>query len=144
MAPSPLMDEELEVGMPLGPLELVVTPELNREQLAALGLEATHLDGVDGPWVEPSVLARNYARLLRHHHEAQGMIHVACEFRLFRRVRAGERLRISGRIADKFVKRGRPYVVIETQTEDEQGRLVSRERNTVIARLFWEGGGGDA
>ena len=72
------------------------------------------------------------------------MIHVACEFRLFRRVRAGERLRISGRIADKFVKRGRPYVVIETQTEDEQGRLVSRERNTVIARLFWEGGGGDA
>ncbi|MBI3980296.1 MAG: hypothetical protein HY331_19145, partial [Chloroflexi bacterium] len=44
--------------------------------------------------------------------------------------RPGKRLIISGRVADKYVKRDKPYVVFEVEVTDEDGLLVERYRRT--------------
>lgn len=44
----------------------------------------------------------------------------------------GSRIRIRGKIVDKFVKRGKYYKVAEFETLDEEGRVIMRSRETGI------------
>lgn len=134
--PGPLNYEDVAVGEELGPIQLVVTAEMNRAQWDWIpsGSHDT-LSSLNSRWVDPSVLARNYARLLRSKHEAQGMVHVRCEVQSLRPVEIGERLTIKGRIVEKYFKKGRPYIVVESVTTDENGSVVSRERNTLITSM---------
>lgn len=50
----------------------------------------------------------------------------------FRPLPIGSRIRIRGKIVDKFVKRGKFYKVAEFETLDEEGRLIMRSRETGI------------
>ena len=40
-----------------------------------------------------------------------------------------------GEIADKYIKRGKKYVVWETKTTDEDGRLIYQSRETSVWSL---------
>jgi acyl dehydratase len=66
------------------------------------------------------------------------LVHGEQEFEYFRPIRAGERITLSGRIADVYEKSGSSgtldFVVLETEGRDVQGERVFVSRNTLISR----------
>ena len=47
---------------------------------------------------------------------------------------AGKRIFVSAFIADKYIRRGRPYIVVEATAKDEDGRLIEISRLVGMAR----------
>ena len=54
------------------------------------------------------------------------------EHEFLKPMRVGSKVSIHGKIVDKYVKRGRNYVVTEYETLDEAGDVVMRSRETGI------------
>ena len=136
--------EAVEAGQRLGPIRYRVDPELVRGQLQAVGQPVPVFltdPATDTPLIEPSLYARNYIRLLRADYSVEGVIHARSEFQLKGPARAGQLLTVTGRVAAKYLRRGRQYVVIESETVDESGAEVSRERNTLLLALSDDHGG---
>jgi len=136
--------EAVEAGQRLGPIQYRVDPELVRGQLRAVGQPVPVFltdPAIDTLLIEPSLYARNYIRLLRADFMVEGVIHSRSELALKRPARAGQLLTVTGRVAEKYLRRGRPYVVIESETFDESGGEVSRERNTLLLTLSDDHGG---
>jgi len=38
----------------------------------------------------------------------------------------GKKIFVTGRIVDKYIRRDKPYLVIEAEAKDEDGRLIER------------------
>lgn len=130
--------EAVEAGQRLGPIQYRVDPELVRGQLQAVGqpMPAFLTDpATDALLIDPSIYVRSYSRLLRADFMMEGVIHARAELALKRPARAGQLLTVTGRVAEKYYRRGRPYVVIESETFDENGEEISRERNTLLLRF---------
>jgi hypothetical protein len=47
---------------------------------------------------------------------------------------ADKRITISGRIADKYIRRGNAYIIVEATAVDEDGRLLEKSRLVGLAR----------
>lgn len=112
--------EDLPLGMPLGPIRYRVTPEAVRTSLNAVGQAVPRFleDPVTGSLnVDPSLYVRNGIRLLRQHFQTEGIIHARAEVALAGAARAGEELTVVGRVADKYVRRERRCVVVESTGE---------------------------
>lgn len=66
------------------------------------------------------------------------LVHGEQEFEYRRPIKAGERLTLTGRVADVYEKQGRQgmldFVVIETTGTDAAGELVFVSRQTLISR----------
>jgi hypothetical protein len=54
------------------------------------------------------------------------------EHEFLKPIKVGSKVFIHGKIIDKFVKRGRNYVVAEYETRDEAGEVLMRSRETGI------------
>ena len=52
------------------------------------------------------------------------------EFSFLEPIRPGMRVRSRGRVIDKYIRRGRPYMVTEYVTEDERGTPLVRGQFT--------------
>jgi 3-hydroxybutyryl-CoA dehydratase len=59
-----------------------------------------------------------------------GGLHAKMEFEFVEPIRVGVRARSRGRVIDKYERRGKPYMVTEFTTEDENGRVLVRGRFT--------------
>jgi acyl dehydratase len=66
------------------------------------------------------------------------LLHAGQEFEWFRPLRAGERLTLTGRVADAYEKQGRSgildFVVMEQTAKDEAGETVYVARTTLLSR----------
>lgn len=130
--------DAVEVGRELGPLRYRVEPELVRGHLAAVGqsvppfLENPAGVGTGrGILIEPGVLVRHYIRLLRTAFRVEGALHARTEISLCRPAPAAQTLTVTGRVADKYVRRGRSYLVVESTAVDEDGHEICRGRDTL-------------
>lgn len=61
-----------------------------------------------------------------------GGIHAKQEFEFHNPILPGTEVRISGKVVDKYEKRGRKYIVFETRIEDEEGRLLVKSKSYSI------------
>lgn len=128
--------EELPVGAALGPVDETLTPELVRRYAASLETA--------NPWyrdrspfgaaVVPVSLLEHLALLLWSLHYnlviPGGRVHSRTETRLTRPALVGSRVRISGRVVDKYERRGKFYVVYDAQVVDQQGQELVTVRLT--------------
>ena len=72
-----------------------------------------------GPVAHPTLLA-NQALFLRHsRYVVPAGLHARMAFEFLAPVRLGTRARTVGRVADKYVRRGKPYMVTEYRTTDD-------------------------
>ncbi|MFT7599217.1 MAG: acyl dehydratase [Acidimicrobiales bacterium] len=72
-----------------------------------------------GPIVHPTLLA-NQALFLRHnHYVVPAGLHARMVFEFIAPIPLGTRARTAGRLADKYVRRDKPYMVTEYRTVDE-------------------------
>ena len=131
--------DDLAVGMELGPVETDVSER---------AITAYVKDWDDpNPWyvsespfgapvAPPAFMAGLLCfQLLATKFNARATIGVKTSYESLRPVTVGQKMITTGRIADKYIKRGLEYVVIESTSYDESGLAFRRGTDHVLLSL---------
>jgi hypothetical protein len=118
--------ESIPVGDELGSLDYVMTAEMI----------ADYRRVTDNPLAAyPTIAGRHPARLFyRKYKEVMRVPNSGHDSEYFNPPIAGKRITISGRIVDKYIRREKPYLIIEATAIDEDGRLIEVSRLVGLAR----------
>lgn len=116
----------IEIGEDLGTLDYVMTAEMI----------ADYRRVVDNPAAAyATVAARHPANLFYRRYEGRMRVpNMGQDSQYFNPPVAGKRITISARIVDKYIRRDKPYLVIEATAVDEDGRLIEISRLIGLAR----------
>jgi len=131
---EPLCYETIPVGQVVGPFAYVVPRDFNQRRLAAFsGQDMSEcFRAEEGEFAEPSFLYGQHSWVMRRHFSWAGSVHAKCDVELEAPVRPGDRIHITGRIADKYERRGGRYAVFEMATVDDDERLICTVRNSML------------
>jgi len=118
------------VGETLGPIEYIVDEDAVKQYCDdwkdhnPIYLEDSPFGG---PVIPPAYRAGlDSFRLLGSKYDAHATVGVTTEHEFINPARVGKRLITTGKITDKYIKRGIEYVVIEYRAVDEDGVEVRR------------------
>ncbi len=119
---QPLDHDTAIVGQRLGPVRYVLDEGVVRAYAGFFG-QATCL--------YPTVPARHTALLRDSAFTLDGGgINARTEIELFNPPAAGDEITITGAVADKYVRRGKPYLVLVAESRNQRGELIDRIRLT--------------
>ena len=123
---------DIQVGLDLGAHEYEITPELVRDYVEALDDHHAWYTG-DSPFggaVAPALILHSEVYRFGGWYlpNIWGNLHARQEWELFAPIMVGERVTTRSTIVDRFIKRGRDYVVNEVQIFGQDGRLLRRGR----------------
>jgi hypothetical protein len=118
--------DDLVVGLEVGPLRYVVTPEMVVDFCAALPTDSRPY-GQGGICADavmpPTMLATDYIPLLRGHLELGWGLMSKHSLKNLRPVHVGDTVTVTGKITDKFVKKGRHYWTLQYETRNTAAQL---------------------
>lgn len=124
--------DAFEVGTDVASIEFDITPAIVEEYMSAVEAEKD-LYTLDGrPVAPPNVLfVYMTGALYQKYPPIQGIVMAEADFRWHAPIWADEttRIRASGRITDKFEKRGRRYVQWSAEFSKADGSLVASLEN---------------
>lgn len=125
--------DDIPVPDELGPVTYEVTPES----------VAGYLDRVDdpnpwyrdgspfgGPVAPPAFTANDYVKLLLTKYSNYDVVHTHATHEYLSPVMLGDVLTAMGAVVEKYVRRGRAYIVVESTTSNQEGQTVVKSRNT--------------
>lgn len=116
---APWLWEQVSVGEELGVYEYVITADMLARYRAV----------VDNPKAAyPTVAGRHPLRAFNQKYGKQTLMNVGAEAEYFGEVRPDKKLRVTARIVDKYIRRDKPYIIVEARTVDEDGRLIEISR----------------
>jgi acyl dehydratase len=135
--------EAMEVGEQLGPIDLVVDDHaIKRFAFTVDDYNPWFLDDGASPFGErtghAALLVPELLRLLntRYDPNTEVGLHQKEEIWFASPTRLGERVRLSGSFTDKYVKRGKGYIVTDAEARSlDDGRLLVRHQSIEIARV---------
>ena len=111
---------DLVIGEPLGSYEYVLTQEM---------LDNFRESVEDPEAVFPTLAVKHDATALNMvYKDTTGGVNAGNEIEFFNPPIPGKKIIVSGRVANKYVRRDKPYLVIEATATDEDGRLLERLR----------------
>jgi hypothetical protein len=118
--------ESIPIGEDLGSMDYVMTAQMI----------ADYRRVVDNPNAAyPTVAARHPANLFyRKYKEQMRVPNAGHDSEYYNPPIAGKRITVTARIADKYIRRDKPYLVIEATATDEDGRLIEISRLIGLAR----------
>lgn len=118
--------ESIPVGDDLGSLDYVLTQQMVDDYRRV----------VDNPHAAyPTVAARHPANLFYRKYAAVMRVpNMGHDSEYYNPPVAGKRITITGRIADKYLRRGNAYLIVEATAVDEDGRLIEKSRLVGLAR----------
>ncbi|MCH7605683.1 MAG: hypothetical protein IH962_00880 [Chloroflexi bacterium] len=112
--------DKVEVGEVLGSYEYVLTQEMLDNFRASV-------DDPDAPF--PTLAVKHDATALNMvYDDTTGGVNAGNEVEFFNPPIPGKKIMVTGRIADKYMRRDKPYLVIEATATDEDGRLLEKLR----------------
>lgn len=110
----------IEVGEELGSYEYVLTQEM---------LDNFRASVADPEAPFPTLAVKHDATAFAMVYDDQtGGVNAGNEVEFFNPPLPGKKIRVTGRIHDKYLRRDKPYMVIEATAEDEDGRLLEKLR----------------
>ena len=110
--------DKVEIGEQLGSYEYVLTQEMFDNFRASV-------DDPEAPF--PTLAVKHDATALNMvYDDTTGGINAGNEVEFFNPPIPGKKIMVTGRIADKYMRRDKPYLVIEATATDEDGRLLER------------------
>jgi len=128
---------DLDRGDVLGPVEYALSPFVVREYCHAVELHQDFFQGSVDQIAPPTMIHLEKLRLYRFACPAgtgpDARVHIEFDATFHEPVRVGERVRVSGRVSDREIKRGREYMVLDIElraVSDE--RLLMTYRDTVV------------
>jgi acyl dehydratase len=131
---EPLRYETIAVGQVVGPFAYVVPRDFNQRRLAAFSGQdlSEWFRAEEGEFAEPSFLYGQHSWVMRRHFSWAGSVHAKCDVELAVPVRPGDRIHVTGRIADKYERRGGRYAVFEMATVNDDERRICTVRNSML------------
>ena len=112
--------DEIVIGEELGSYEYLLTQEMLDNFRAAV-------EDPDAPY--PTLAVKHDATALAMVYDDQtGGVNAGNEVEFFNPPIPGKRVKVTGRVHDKYLRRDKPYMVIEATAEDEDGRLIEKLR----------------
>ncbi len=125
---------EIVVGTQLRSVTVTLQENWVRDYRAAVEDRTSWYDEAFAtPIAPPAMLSLLSGKPLDATYEpVPGGIHAAQEFEFLRPMAVGETVTVSGQVVDKFERRGRTYVVVETYYHDAAGNLLARGRSASI------------
>lgn len=121
---SPWLWDAVQVGQELDPFEYLVTREMIERYRAVVENPAA---------CYPTVAGRHPLRAFNEKYGKQTLMNVGAEAEYFGEVLPDKKLRVTARIVDKYMRRDKPYLVVEARTVDEDGRLIEVSRVVGLA-----------
>ncbi|MDP7240237.1 MAG: MaoC family dehydratase N-terminal domain-containing protein [Dehalococcoidia bacterium] len=128
----------IELGDELGPWEYEVNKEMIRRMTEVLDepdLWYWEDSPFGGPIAPATISADDYIRVLETRFMHRGAVHTKAEHEFINPVRPGKRYTVRGKVADRYQKKGRDYVIIESVTTDQDGVDIVRSRNILLLSL---------
>jgi acyl dehydratase len=126
--------DSIEPGDAVGTLEYTLTPELVDRHRRATG-QKPYAD----PDVAPiSMLSQEGVNLADRFWDISQSVHAGQRLEVLALPRIGDVLTVTSVAGDKFVRRGRRYVVSNTETKNEKGEVVARGITTGVV-VYAEG-----
>lgn len=125
--------EAVQVGEEFVSDEHLVTPEDIETYAFAVDDHHPWFSGASpfgGPIAHPTLLGNQALHLRHSRYIVHAGLHARMEFEFREPIRPGVRVRSSGRVVDKYERRGKPYMVTEFVTADEDGTVLVRGRFT--------------
>ena len=124
--------EAIPIGMDLGMEEIALDEDTVSDRVGLVQWEAREL--IDKLHiVPPGVGIEQHSSMRRvKFPDLSASIWAKSEHEFLKPMKVGSKIFIRGRIVDKYVKRGRNYVVSEFETVDETGEVLLKSRETAI------------
>lgn len=112
--------DQVEIGEELGSYDYVLTQEMLDNFRAS----------IDDPEASfPTLAVKHDATALAMvYDDTTGGVNAGNEVEFFNPPIPGKRIFVTGRVADKYLRRDKPYLVIEATATDEDGRLLEKLR----------------
>lgn len=128
---------DLDRGDVLGPVEYALSPFVVREYCHAVELHQDYFQGTFDQIAPPTMIHLEKLRLYRFACPAgtgpDARVHIEFDATFHEPVRVGERLRVQGRVSERYVKRGRDYMHLDIELRAVfDNRLLMSYRDTVI------------
>ena len=112
--------DQVEIGEELGSYEYVMTQDM-------LDTFRASIDDPEATF--PTLAVKHDATALNMvYDDTTGGVNAGNEVEFFNPPIPGKKIFVTGRIADKYLRRDKPYLVIEATAVDEDGRLLERLR----------------
>ena len=135
---KPFNYDTIQIGEVLGEKEVLITDEMIRT--CAQAIESTH------PWyfedspyggriAPPTIFDNDTLRILDEQYERFGSIHAKQAWEFTYPARLGKKVKLTVRVVDKYVRRNRPYLVMELVAVDEDGLELCRSTHTSLMTL---------
>ena len=113
----PLDWDALEVGETFEKFEYTLTQEMIDE----------YRSGVMDPDASfPTISHKVDVRQFNAKYSDNGSVNARCAFHCYNEPLPGKRLTVTAWVADKYLRRGKNYIVTEAVSVDEDGRLIDR------------------
>ena len=124
--------ELIPVGLDLGTLEISLSEDSVNQRAGLVQWEAREL--IDKlQLAPPGISIAQHARMkYAKFPDLRASIWAKSEHEFIKPMKIGGKIFIRGKIVDKYIKRGRNYVVTELETVDEAGDVLMKSRETSI------------
>lgn len=124
--------EDIPVGLDLGTVEMTLDENTVSGRVGLVQWEAREL--MDKFRIAPPGLSIDQHPRMRFAKfpDLHAAIWAKSEHEFLKPMRIGSKIFIRGKVVDKYVKRGRNYVVSEFETFNEAGELLLRSRETGV------------
>ncbi|MYC29649.1 MAG: MaoC family dehydratase [Chloroflexi bacterium] len=117
---KPFKYDDVQIGEELGSYEYVLTQEM---------LDSFRASVQDPDACFPTLAVKHDATALNMVYDDQvGGVNAGNEVEFFNPPIVGKKIFVKGRIHDKYLRRDKPYMVIEATAVDEDGRMLERLR----------------
>jgi hypothetical protein len=123
--------EAIPVGMDLGTFEITLDEKMVKDVTELVKWQSKGL--VEKGFLPPGITISQHARMhFAALPEMRVSIWAKSEHEFLKPMKLGSKIFIHGKIVDKYVKRGRNYMVADYETVDEAGEVLMRSRETGI------------
>ena len=123
--------EAIPIGMDLGTSEITLDEETVKDKTELVQWQMKGLSGKG--FVPPGITISQHARMnFAALPEMKVSIWAKSEHDFLKPMKLGAKIFLHGTIVDKYVKRGRNYMVADYETIDEAGEVLMRSRETGI------------
>jgi acyl dehydratase len=142
MSKNEFVIDEMEVGHTFSPLVFPVDEELIAKYVGTVGdRDPLHRDpswarraGYQGIVAPPTIAALYVLKAYRTDClPPRGGVHLGQRFKFHRPIVAGDVLTVQARVAGKYVKKGKQFLIIESTAQNERGEPVVWSEST----SFW-------
>ena len=127
--------EEAQSGEALQPHSYTLTREIAMFAARNLGKDYLETDGSGEELAPACVTDNDYVGLWMSDFTTKEAVHAKAEHRYLSPPRVGRKLNVTGRISEKYNRRGRDFLVIESETTDEDGMKLVESKNVLLIDL---------